>query len=72
VTCLSLEGFIQQTGQNLERIAEESITSREHVATLCEHGCRVEFWGVCRHGCHSIAAQLMLAGHTWTDVCDLF
>ena len=72
MSCLSLEDFIQRTGQNLETIAEESIASRERVATLCEHGCRVEFWGVCRHGCHSVAAQLMLAGHTWSEIRDLF
>lgn len=72
MACFSLEGFIQQTGLSLKRVAEESITSNGRVTTLCKYGCRVEIWGMCPHGCHSIAAQLMLAGHTWTEICDLF
>jgi hypothetical protein len=72
MACLSLEAFVQRNGLSAKRIVEESIRSGDRVATLCEYECHVEVFDMCPHGCHSIVAQLMLAGHTWNEVCDLF
>lgn len=69
---LSVERFIERTGLSLKRVAEESIQSNGQVYTLWEFGCLVEIEGVCPHGCHSIVAQLMLAGHAWAEICVLF
>lgn len=71
MACLSLGSFVGRTGRSPRSVAEESMVNENLVPTLCEHGCQVEIHAVCPHGCHSIAAELMRAGHTWKELSDL-
>ncbi len=68
MACLSFDGFVQQTGRSLRSVARESMTPGASVPTLCEHGCKVEILKRCSHGCASIVAELMLAGHKWNEL----
>jgi hypothetical protein len=65
MACLSIDGFLEQTGRILKGVAEVSIEPGALAPSLCEYGCTVALRAVCPHGCPSVAFELLIAGHTW-------